>query len=62
MPYFANYDPTDGTILGFYHIEVHTEFPESNIAVTEAQFRKCVESHGAYKVDVNTQTLVKVKD
>lgn len=61
MPYFANYD-AEGTILGFYHIEIHDVIPEPNIALTEQEWRKCIESQGKYKVDITTQTLVKVKD
>lgn len=60
MPYFINYDANDGTILGFYHVDVHDVIPEPNIAVNEAEWRKCVESNGGYKVDIDTQTLIKI--
>lgn len=62
--YFANYNPEDGSILGFYTPDIHDSIPQPALAITEGQWQECLSSQGNFKVinGVLTNTYVAPTD
>ena len=54
--YFANYDKTNGKLLGWYNDKVHETIPEPNMEVTEEQWQDAL-NHNYNYVDVANKKL-----
>jgi len=56
--YYVSYDEITGKIIGFYHSEIHTVIPISNITLTDEEWEICINNQGKYMVDTNALMLI----
>ncbi len=59
MKMYAHYND-DGDILGFYNSNLHSQIPAPAIAITENQWRECVQNPGTQKISAKGK-LIKVR-
>ena len=57
---YAHYDKNTKELLGFYDDEIHKNIPESNIEISDEEWREALNKN-ANSVDVKNQKLVRVE-